>query len=839
MSRAIEPGIGSVPDPEAGPAAVSGPTSAGSSDDGLRWSVRWPQVVLAIVFILSVVGLVANSIQSAARDRESAQAVAVSDSASGIAVYTQRESLVLSNRVEQWLLGEVSRRDVQIQRALLERRLEVLDPLGQDGLQIAGSEYRDALAALDAALVSIPTGVLAPEQRAEQAAILRPVLDAFEEESTQLASVYQALVDSSVRSKFHDHSTDQQRSVLLLTLAALSGLALLVVTARQIRNRYSEARRRIRADRDALDRASVLERGEADILAGIVAGRASDELVADVLDLAHDLSGRCLRFVRADRGDLSGLPPVSTHRLGPPCVESDSVVVERRWPVMIADGDAFGELQVCAPAGEPVGDAAASTDGTDAVARRCADLVALVIDRAIAVDHLRFRATHDPLTGMPNRAFLLERIAEELDRRSAGSGQVAAVFCDLDRFKLVNDTLGHRSGDRLLRAVARRLESVAVGDDVLVARLGGDEFVALCVGVDAAERAEVVADAMAASLEGPFLIDGSEVFVSGSLGVAVSGDDVSDAEQLLRNSDVAMYRAKADPHVRVVAYDEGLEADLSERLLTDAALRRGLRRDDFIVHLQPIVEVATGHSCGVEALVRWRRNGQIVYPGAFLQLAQDNGLMPELGRIVISRALDALEGHRAAVGGKLTMWINLAKVQLRDPAFPSWLHHELARRSLPPSSIVLELSEGDLLDVVEVGAVLDELRSSGIRIAMDDFGTGYSSLVRLGKLPIDVVKLDREFVSSLGTGDHRDFGVLAAAVKFVGAVGLDVVVEGIERQVELDAVAALGCRYVQGFLLRRPAPADEILAELAARERADAALVSDDAPAVTGSPGRA
>ena len=797
------------------PPESTGPPGAG---DPLRWRLTPAQVVAALVFVAFVLALVLNAAHGAREDREAAEAVRRSDSAAGNAFFTQRESLVLANRVERWLLGQSSRRDVQIQRALLQRRLEVLDPSGSTAEVTAGDQFARSLDGLDAALATIPAGVLPESDRAAQATALRDPINAFEEAATQLGAVYQSATDASIDEQFHSHSDDQQRGLLLLVGAAVSGFVLAAVTSLQIRRRYREARFRITADQTALERASVLERGEADILAGIVAGRPSSELVVDVLDLAHELTGSCIRFVRGDVAGAEDLPPVTTHSDGARCMDGGIVDVHRSWPVQVAGGGTFGELEMCADgvtADESDGGDRPVPDGAEAVARRCADLVALVLDRAIAAEQLHFRATHDPLTRMPNRALLLERAGEELAARGPDSGAVAVVFCDLDRFKLVNDTLGHRSGDRLLRAVARRLSSVAVGDDVTVARLGGDEFVALCVGPDAGERATALAEAMASALDGPFLIDGSEVFVAGSLGVAVSGPSVRDAEQLLRNSDVAMYRAKADPHVRVVAYDEALEADLAERLLTDAALRRALAHDELVIHLQPIVELSSGRSCGVEALVRWQRDDELVYPGAFLQLAQDNGLMPELGRTVITQALDALVGHRSAGSDDLTMWINLAKVQLRDPDFPAWLLGRLEERDLPASVVVLELSEGDLLDAAEVGGVLGRLRAAGMRIAMDDFGTGYSSLVRLGKLPIDVVKLDRAFVSALGTGDFRDYSVLAAAVKFVTAVGLDVVVEGIERQVELDTVVALGCRYAQGFLLRRPAPVDEILGELA------------------------
>ncbi len=798
----------------------TGAPGAGDADS-IRWRFTLVQVAAVVVFLVSLVGLVVNSIVSASRDSEASQRVEATDSAAGIAVYTQRESLVLANRVEQWLLGEASRRDVQIQRALLERRLDVLDPVGRNGIGIAGTEYQEALAQLDTVLAGLPSGTPGPEERAAQSEGLRPVIDRFEEEASQLASVYQGLTDSSVRSKFHDHSTDQQRGALLLVIAAVSLLVLLTSAGREVRRRYAQARRRIRSDREALERAAVLERGEAEILAGIVEGRSTDLLVVEVLDLGHELMGRCLRFVRSDRADLTGLLPAVTYRRGAPCAGGGPSEVEARWSVGVTGGEDLGTLEMCVvpdgSAATPAAPVVRDSHVDPAVARRCADLIALVLDRAIAAEHLQFRASHDPLTGMPNRAFLLEQVGRELSDREPAAGEVAMVFCDLDRFKLVNDTLGHRSGDLLLRAVAQRLSSVAAGEDVTVARLGGDEFVALCVGRDAGGRAESVAAAMAAALEGAFLIDGAEVFVSGSLGVAVSSDSVREAEWLLRNSDVAMYRAKADPHVRVVTYDEVLEADLAERLEIDTGLRRAIERGELVVHLQPIVELATQRWCGVEALVRWQRDGQLLSPAAFLGVAHENGLMPELGRSVIATALDALAAHRREHGGELTMWINIARVQLRDPEFPSWFVAQLEERSLPARSVVLELSEGDLLEADEVGGALRQLRDAGTRIAMDDFGTGYSSLVRLGRLPLDVVKLDREFVSGLGGGDYRDYSVLAAAVKFVEAVGLDVVVEGVERQSELDAVTALGCRYAQGYLLRRPAPADEILTEVAAQ----------------------
>jgi len=767
------------------------------------------QAVIGVTFAICLALLCWHAIDAAADDRRAAEHVDRSDSTASLALYTQRESLLLANRYEQWLLGLKSRRDVQIQRALLQRRLETRGADGEAAAELTSPAYLAALTSLDTALAAQSPGTLPAADRDSTTTRFRPLLAELEVESTDIAQGTQAEIDEHTREELLGHSSNQTRGTVLFILVTALGLLLGLVSLLRIRNGYRRARDQIAADRTALDRAGALERGEADILAGVVRGEAAAALLVDVLDLADTMSGCTFRLALADHLQLSGVERVIDPR-GAGLVDAATTVAS--WPVGVDVATNLGTLQLLGVGDGPV---PVVDDELDRLARRTADHAALVIDRVLAAERLEHRATHDSLTGMPNRSMVLDQIAAAIvDRDESGAAAPVVVFCDLDRFKLVNDTLGHRSGDRLLRAVARRLESCVRRQDITIARLGGDEFVALCRGDHAARAAQRLADSIAAALEPPFVIDGSEVFVAVSVGIAHGDANVSTAEQLLRNADVAMYQAKRDPQARTVLYDDALEADLAERLSTDAALRRALNTEGIVVHLQPIFDLQDGDAHGVEALVRWERDGELVPPAAFLGLAERNGLMPQLGREVIRQSLEVFAAHRRDLDSEFALWINVALVQLRDPAFPTWLTDQLDHAGVPATEVVLELSEGDVLEIDEVGDALVALRSSGIRIAMDDFGTGYSSLVRLHALPIDVVKLDRAFIAALADGGERARSVLEAAVQLADAVGLDMVVEGIETTDELDAVRSLGCRFAQGYLLCRPGPADDVLAGL-------------------------
>ncbi len=788
----------------------------GVEDDAApRWGVHWSQILLALIFIGAIVALVLHARDAKADQEREAQVVAQIDADAESVIVAQNRSINLYDAVDSWLAGTGTLEPAGVLRMQLDEQLASTNAAGSVTKDLVGDEYLATLVALEAQLDRLPE----PDPSAVDG-----VIEPFERQAVGLSRTYESLLSPERRAEAVGDTSNEERGMRLLLVVTLSGLLLGLVTTLRSRNAYRRSKARIDADRIELARASVLERGEADVLAGIVTDQPIGELVVEVLDLAHRLTGGCLRFRRADDFEVAGLTAIvqrtdslecPVDHLGDGTAE-DPRVPAGEWEVTCG-GVLLGSLQLC-----PGGPDWQEGDRTDRVARRCADLIALVIDRALAGEQLMFRATHDVLTGMPNREQAIATIAAGLDDRQDPS-EVAVVVCDLDRFKVVNESLGHRRGDELLQAVARRLAATVEGTGASAARLGGDEFAVTCCGAGAASLAETIAQDLVAGLEHRFVVEGDEVYVTASLGIAVADTATDSAEALLGNADVAMRAAKRDPDLRVARWEVGLESGLAEQLATDAAFRGALVDGGLLVHLQPVVDVDDDRAVGVEALVRWNRDGTLAYPDSFLPAARAAGLMGDLGRVVVTESLQAL----AARWGELsdvTMWLNTARVQFRDRTFPEWLATELQRWGVPATSLVLEVSETDLLDVDEISEVIAELRAMGVRLAMDDFGTGYSSLVRLSELPVDIVKLDRAFVAALATGGQRAHDVLRAAVDLVLAVDLELVVEGVETKDELDAVRDLGCRLVQGYLLRRPGPADEVLAE-----------ISDGSPFVNGS----
>ncbi len=779
------------------------PAESGSEQDPTpRWGIHWSQVVLGLLLVLGIVALVLHARDAKGDNEREAELVARIDADAESVIVAQNRSIALYDAVDAWLGGAGAFEAAQPLRAELDVQLDTPNAAGSTPRDLVGAEYLQSLLALEAAL-DAPT----PDPVAVDA-----VIEPFERRTVDLSRTYETLLDPERRASVVGDSSNEERGMKLLLLVTVSGLLLGLVTTLRSRNAYRRSKARIDADRAELARASILERGEADILAGIVRDEPIGDLVVSVLDLAHRLTGGCLRFRRADGFELDGLDPVVQRTDAPDCpvdhLHVDAAADHRpagEWIVSSGGGVELGSLQLC-----PGGPDWESGDRTDRVARRCADLIALVIDRSLAAEQLHYRATHDVLTGMPNRDQALAAIDATL---AGGDRDVAVVCCDLDRFELVNDSFGHAAGDTLLQSIARRLAASVEGAPVTVARLGGDEFLATCTGPDAASTAATIAQDMAAGLDSRFVLDGESVFVTASLGVASADSGTADAETLVRNANVAVRAAKRDPEVRVVTFAPGLEAGLAELLTTDAAFRAALVDGGLVVHLQPVVDVDPGQAVGVEALVRWERDGRLVPPGEFLPIAAAAGLMGDLGQVVVEESLRALSARRAELPD-VTLWLNTARVQFRDPGFPAWLAAELDRWDVPADAIVLEVSEGDLLDVEEIAGVIGELRRMGVRLAMDDFGTGYSSLVRLGELPVDIVKLDRAFVVALESGGQRAHDVLRAAIDLVTAAELELVVEGVETQAELGVLRDLGCRLIQGYLLRRPAAADEVLAEL-------------------------
>lgn len=418
---------------------------------------------------------------------------------------------------------------------------------------------------------------------------------------------------------------------------------------------------------------------------------------------------------------------------------------------------------------------------------------------------LHRRAYTDGLTGLPNRA----RFLEELDTSLADTRTPAVLFCDLDRFKVVNDSLGHQAGDELLTKLGRRLAEVTEAHG-LVARLGGDEFVGLLPDADR-ESAIAAASRLLAALQDPFEVAGRSIHVSMSVGIALAdGLAAADAERLLGHADTAAYEAKKRGRTRYVVFDDELRATVDRRFNVEAGLREALQADGQLVpYFQPIVSLPGGGVVGAEALVRWiMPNGEVISPCGFLDVAEEAGLMPDLGDRVMSKALQ-LGAELAASGRPLFMSVNVSPAELAQHGFADRLLGRLDESGLDPTLLLIEITESAVINTDSTVPVLHELRSHGIRIGLDDFGTGFSSLAHLRQLPIDVVKVDRLLVFG-GTDDLVSRAVTSSLVGLCRALDLDVVIEGIETVDQAALADQLGVRMGQGFLHHRPMAADDL-----------------------------
>jgi diguanylate cyclase (GGDEF)-like protein/PAS domain S-box-containing protein len=437
-----------------------------------------------------------------------------------------------------------------------------------------------------------------------------------------------------------------------------------------------------------------------------------------------------------------------------------------------------------------------------------------VTDQRMAAERLTHAATHDGLTELPNRAALVERLDELLGR--AGVGQVSVLFIDLDNFKLVNDSLGHGVGDELLRRIAGRLRHVMRDTDCL-ARFGGDEFV---VFVDGGVDPAIVAERLRRAVLAPVVIDEHELVVTASIGFAVNSSSDLTADELLRDADAAMYRAKAAGRDRIEAFTEETRAASVAALQTSGELRRGLERGEVVPYFQPIVDLDGGHVIGFEVLARWLHPERgLLVPAQFLPMAEDSGLIVDLGSRILRDALAQL-AHWRAVGlrfASCSLSVNIATQQLIDGRFLDIVHDALGETGIDADSLWLEITETALMaDSNAAGRALRDLRGLGLHLSVDDFGTGYSSLTYLKRFPVEAIKIDRSFVTGLGL-EADDTSIVEAVVRLGHSLGLSVVAEGVETPLQLNRLRELGCDKGQGYLFGRPRPAG-----ITATERADA-----------------
>ena len=426
---------------------------------------------------------------------------------------------------------------------------------------------------------------------------------------------------------------------------------------------------------------------------------------------------------------------------------------------------------------------------------------------------LAHQASHDELTGLPNRTLFLERLAEGLAGSPLGPA-VAVCFLDVDHFKYVNDSRGHTVGDVLLAEVARRVSETARSTD-LVARFGGDEFAVLVEGVTDRQGAVAYAWRLLAAFDRPFLLQGVECYVSASVGIAfgVPGDDPHD---VLRDADAAMYHAKQRGRGRVELFDETLTTRALERVEVETSLHHALLADELSLVYQPYVDLADGSVMGLEALLRWQhpRRGPVA-PLAFVPIAEESGLIVQIGRWALGEACRQAAGWLAdrTAPRRFSISVNVSNRQLEHDHLIADVAAVLDDTGVPPEALVLEITESVFIrDLHAAVRRLHALRRLGVRIAIDDFGTGFSSLNSLSRLPIDMVKIDKAFVDGIGT---RYDAVVRAVVDVAEAFDLAVVAEGVERPEQVDRLLALGCRVGQGFLLGRPAPASELTGLLA------------------------
>ena len=431
-----------------------------------------------------------------------------------------------------------------------------------------------------------------------------------------------------------------------------------------------------------------------------------------------------------------------------------------------------------------------------------------VTERNALDAQLRHQAFHDSLTGLSNRALFGDRVQHALGRRT-GRDHPILLLLDLDRFKLVNDSLGHAVGDELLIEVARRLEtSVRLGDTV--ARLGGDEFAILledCEIAGAERQASRVLNALAT----PTWINGHQVFATASIGIAVA-DSTSSAGDLLRNADVAMYRAKAAGGGRFQMFQPAMVEAAARQMELTAAMRRALDRGEFVLHYQPIVDVVTGKVTSMEALARWRHPELgLLRPKEFIPLAEDSGLIVALGSWVLHEACR----EAAAWPDGTALNVNLSGVQLEDSSVVDDVSRALRESGLDPSRLTLEITESVVLQHSDTNMRrLRRLRDLGVTLAIDDFGTGYSSLSYLRAFPVHELKIDRSFVAAMG-GDADSLALVRTIVQLAGSLSLGVVAEGVETAAQYDALRAIGCDKIQGFYVSRPVPADDAVAVVA------------------------
>jgi diguanylate cyclase (GGDEF)-like protein/PAS domain S-box-containing protein len=427
--------------------------------------------------------------------------------------------------------------------------------------------------------------------------------------------------------------------------------------------------------------------------------------------------------------------------------------------------------------------------------------------RVWAEEQLIYAAMHDTLTGLPNRFLLLEKLDQALQRAKQQPDYIFAIlFIDLDRFKLVNDSLGHCVGDQLLVAVARLLEDCLRSTDT-VARLGGDEFTLLLDQLQSVADAIHVAERIQERLKFSFNLEGHLVSTTASIGIVLGSPAYHQSLDLLRDADIAMYRAKDAGKARYEIFDSAMHEQALKLLQLETDLRQAIAQNEFVVYYQPIISLTTGQLTGFEALVRWQHPQKgLVYPDEFIPVSEDSGLILPIGRWVLGEACRQLQAWRLQFpsAAHLTVSVNLSSRQIKEPDFVTQLDQILAETGLSGDCLKLEITESMLIENTEaIATVLLQIRERHIQLSLDDFGTGYSSLSYLHRFPVDFLKIDRSFINCMSSEDEKS-GIIRAIITLAHTLGMEVIAEGVETAQQLNHLRVLTCEFAQGYLFARP-----------------------------------
>ena len=428
---------------------------------------------------------------------------------------------------------------------------------------------------------------------------------------------------------------------------------------------------------------------------------------------------------------------------------------------------------------------------------------------------LRKMATRDPLTGLPNRTLLLETIAVSIQRARVHKRHFALLFIDLDRFKNVNDSLGHALGDQFLARIARILERV-VGDKGIVARLGGDEFVILAHEVQTPDQAADFVDKLLFQLNTPVQLNEHAIHPAASVGISIYPDDGHSAEDLIRHADIAMYSAKAAGSNQWAFFKQQMTERAAVRLRTEASLHDALKNEELLLHFQPKLDLNSGKVVGCEALIRWQKDGRLISPMSFIPVAEETGIIVPIGRWVIEQSCKVIRDWQRQYGHAIPIAVNVASQQFADASLVPDIKQMALRYQIRPELLEIEITETSLMNDIELAInKLEQLKSAGFGIAVDDFGTGYSSLSYLRHLPITTMKIDRCFVSDL----PKDSAIASTILMLGQQLNLTIVAEGIENEEQLDWLKLNRCEIGQGFYFSQPLPRDEFEAKYLAPSR--------------------